>query len=85
MNMRMQLVRAGLAMAVIGGVATAETFSPPEPDCPLVKAAKPQRILMLDPVQKHPTWIDARKESAGDSILRTTVFVRESATDAATL
>ena len=61
MNMRMQLIRAAVAVAVIGGVATAETVAPvasPD-DCPFAKAAKPQRILLLDPVQKHPIWIDA--------------------------
>ena len=63
MNIRMQLIRAGVALAIIGGVATAETLSPPavDADCPFAKAAKPQRILLLDPIQKHPTWIDARK------------------------
>jgi len=69
MNIRMQLVRAGMALAIIGGVATAETMSPPvmNTDCPFAKAVKPQRILLLDPIQKHPTWIDARNDSSGDS------------------
>ncbi len=67
MNIRMQLIRAGVALAIIGSVATAETLSPPatDVDCPFAKAAKPQRILLLDPIQKHPTWIDARRESSG--------------------
>ncbi|HJT97172.1 MAG TPA: hypothetical protein VJ696_02570 [Rhodanobacteraceae bacterium] len=69
MRIRMQLIRAGLAVAIIGGVATAETFSPAatEVDCPLAKVAKPQRILLLDPIQKHPTWIDARSDLPGSS------------------
>src|SRR3954452_19993200 len=68
MNIRMQLVRAGVALAIIGGVATAETLTPAavESDCPFAKVVKPQRILLLDPIQKHPIWIDARRESSGD-------------------
>jgi hypothetical protein len=75
MNIRMQLIRAGVALAIIGGVATAETLSPPaaDPDCPFAKVAKPQRILLLDPIQKHPTWIDARNDSSGDAQMRGTV------------
>jgi hypothetical protein len=75
MNIRMQLIRAGLAVAIIGGVAAAETASPPaaEVECPFAKAAKPQRILLLDPIQKHPTWIDARRQSPGDTELQKTV------------
>ena len=75
MNIRMQLIRAGAALLVIGGVATAETLSPPatEVDCPFAKAAKPQRILLLDPIQKHPIWIDARRDSPGDVDLQKTV------------
>jgi hypothetical protein len=75
MNIRMQLIRAGLAVAIIGGVAAAETASPPaaEVDCPFAKTAKPQRILLLDPIQKHPTWIDARRESPADTDLQKTV------------
>src|SRR3954465_1668176 len=69
MNIRMQLVRAGMALAVIGGGAPAEPMSPPvvNTDCPFAKAVKPQRILLLDPIQKHPTWIDAQNDSSGDS------------------
>ena len=61
MNIRMQLIRATAALLVIGGLAAAETMSPAVAtvDCPLAKAAKPQHILLLDPIQKHPTWIDA--------------------------
>ena len=75
MNIRMQLIRAVAALLVIGGVATAETMSPPatEVDCPFAKAVKPQRILLLDPIQKHPTWIDARQDSPGDAGLQRTV------------
>jgi hypothetical protein len=36
-------------------------------DCPFAKAVKPQRILLLDPIQKHPTWIDVRTDSSGES------------------
>ena len=79
MNIRMQLIRAGVALAIIGSVATAETLSPPaaDVDCPFVKAAKPQRILLLDPIQKHPMWIDARRESSGDLDLEKTVDSRD--------
>lgn len=75
MNIRMQLIRAGVALAIIGGVATAETLTPPavDADCPFAKAARPQRILLLDPIQKHPTWIDARNDSSGDAQMRGTV------------
>ena len=75
MNIRMQLIRAGAALAIIGSVAAAESLSPTatEADCPFAKAAKPQRILLLDPIQKHPTWIDARRESPGDGSLQSTV------------
>jgi hypothetical protein len=79
MNIRMQLIRASVALAIIGGVATAETLSPPvtDVDCPFAKAAKPQRILLLDPIQKHPMWIDARRESSGDLDLQKTVDSRD--------
>jgi hypothetical protein len=82
MNMRMQLIRAAVALAVIGGVATAETLSPPpqavaDVDCPYAKAAKPQRILLLDPIQKHPMWIDARHDSSGDNEMHKAVDSRE--------
>jgi hypothetical protein len=61
----MQLVRAGAALAIIGGIAAAATLSPPatDLDCPFAKAVKPQRILLLDPIQRHPIWIDARRDS----------------------
>ena len=67
MNIRMQLIRAGAALAIIGSVAAAESLSPTttDVDCPFAKVAKPQRILLLDPIQKHPTWIDARQGIAG--------------------
>jgi hypothetical protein len=75
MNIRMQLIRAGAALAIIGSVAAAESLSPQatEVDCPFAKAAKPQRILLLDPIQRHPTWIDARRQSPGDGTLQSTV------------
>jgi hypothetical protein len=75
MNIRRQLIRAGVALAIIGSVATAETMSPPavDNDCPFAKAVKPQRILLLDPMQRHPTWIDARNDSSGDAVMRGTV------------
>jgi hypothetical protein len=65
----MQLIRGAAALAIIGGIATAETLSPSATsvDCPLAKVAKPQRILLLDPIQKHPTWIDARNDVPGGS------------------
>lgn len=75
MNIRMQLIRASAALVIIGGIATAEALSPTatQPDCPFAKAAKPQRIMLLDPIQKHPTWIDARIDAPGDAILHKTV------------
>jgi hypothetical protein len=75
MNIRRQLIRAGVALAIIGGVATAETLSPPvvDNDCPFAKVVKPQRILLLDPMQRHPTWIDARNDSSGDARMHGTV------------
>jgi len=73
MNLRTQLIRATAALAVIGGLATAETLSPPVPDCPFAKAAKPQRILLLDPIQKHPTWIDARIDSSNPAVMHAAV------------
>ncbi|HEV7489999.1 MAG TPA: hypothetical protein VGO25_04285 [Rhodanobacteraceae bacterium] len=75
MNIRMQLIRAGAALAIIGSVAAAESLSPitTDADCPFAKTARPQRILLLDPIQKHPTWIDARRESPGDGTLQSTV------------
>ncbi len=78
MNIRRQLIRAAVALAIIGGVATAETMSPPavNAECPFAKAAKPQRILLLDPIQKHPTWIDARNDSSGDAEMRGAVDSR---------
>jgi hypothetical protein len=29
--------------------------------------------LLLDPIQKHPTWIDARNDSSGESPMHGTV------------
>lgn len=61
MKLRMQLIRAAIAIAVLGGVAAAETSAPaPEPECPLARISHPQRILLLDPTHKRPVWIDAR-------------------------
>jgi hypothetical protein len=82
MNMRMQLIRASIALAVIAGAATAETMAPSpqaiaDADCPYMKATKPQRILLLDPIQKHPMWIDARRDSSGDNEMHKTVDSRE--------
>src|SRR4051812_18793903 len=81
MNIRMQLIRAAVALAIIGSVATAETLTsaPVEVDCPFAKATKPQRIMLLDPIQKHPTWIDARGESPGDIDLQKTADSHEPA------
>ena len=52
-----------------------DILSPPatEVDCPFAKTAKPQRILLLDPIQKHPTWIDARFDAGSDAVLQKTV------------
>lgn len=78
MNIRRQLIRAGVALAIIGSVATAETLSPPvvDGDCPFAKVVKPQRILLLDPMQRHPIWIDARNDSSGDAAMHGTVDSR---------
>ncbi len=79
MNIRMQLIRAGAALAIIVSVAAAESLSPSatEADCPFAKAAaKPQRILLLDPIQRHPTWIDARNDSSGDPQMHGAVHSR---------
>jgi hypothetical protein len=75
MNMRMQLVRAAAALLIIGGVATAETLSKPATgvDCPFAKTVKPQRIMLLDPIQKHPTWIDAGIDSKNSVQIERTV------------
>ena len=69
MNIRLQLIRAGTALAIIGSIATAASLSQPssEPDCPFAKTAHPQRILLLDPVQKHPIWVDASLKSEDGS------------------
>ncbi len=78
MNIRRQLIRAGVALAIIGSVAAAETLSPPavDSDCPFAKVVKPQRILLLDPIQRHPTWIDARNDSSGDAQMHGPVHSR---------
>lgn len=78
MNIRRQLIRAGVALAIIGSVAAAETLSPPvvDSDCPFAKVVKPQRILLLDPIQRHPTWIDARNDSSGDAQMHGAVHSR---------
>jgi hypothetical protein len=62
MNLHRQLIRAIAMLAFIGvaGAATLVAPAPSQPECPLVRAAKPQRILLLDPMQHHPSWIDAR-------------------------
>jgi len=72
MNLRMQLVRAVVALGIIGGVATAETLSTPatEVDCPLAKLTRPQRILLLDPSHGHPIWIDASNGASGGGHLQ---------------
>jgi hypothetical protein len=86
MNLHMQLIRAAVALAIIAGVATAEAVSSSpasatiaDADCPFTKTVKPQRILLLDPIQRHPTWIDARRESSGDETMHKTVDARDHA------
>ena len=68
MSIRRQLIRAAVALLIIAGVATAETLSTPatDVDCPFAKVARPQRILLLDPIQRHPTFIDAHNDSTND-------------------
>ena len=75
MSIRMQLIRAAAALAVIGSVGAAESLLPAatDADCPFAKVVHPQRILLLDPIQKHPIWIDARRESSGDDAMHSTV------------
>jgi hypothetical protein len=60
MNLHRQLLRAIAMLAFIGVAGAATLVAPAPPECPLAKAAKPQRILLLDPMQHHPSWIDAR-------------------------
>ena len=72
MNLRMQVIRAIVALGIIGGVATAETLSTPATavDCPMAKLTKPQRILLLDPSHGHPIWIDASNGASGGGQLQ---------------
>lgn len=66
MKLRSQLIRAAAALIVIAGLAAGATnLAPPAvEDCPFAKTSRPQRILLLDPIHKHPIWIDASIPSA---------------------
>jgi hypothetical protein len=73
MNIRIQLIRAGAALVVICGLAAAESLMTPaatDADCPYAKA---QRIMLLDPIQKHPIWIDAQRDPSDDADTQHTV------------
>ncbi|HEX7770401.1 MAG TPA: hypothetical protein VF422_10290 [Dokdonella sp.] len=59
MDLRTQLAPVAFALVL---VVAALSWLSPEPACPLAGASKVRRVLMLDAVQKHPTWIDARHE-----------------------
>jgi hypothetical protein len=71
MNLHRQLTRASVALLAIAGIAAAERLlAPARAECPLAKAPVGQRILLLDPVHKHPMWIDARFDAHGIGMLR---------------
>ena len=59
MELRTQMAHIAFALAL---VMAALAWLTPEPECPLAGASKMRRVLMLDAVQKHPTWVDARHE-----------------------
>jgi len=61
-------------LLVIAGAGSGKTMTLAARVARLVlEGADPQRILLLDPIQKHPTWIDARNDSSGDSEMHGTV------------
>jgi hypothetical protein len=60
MELRTQLAHIAFAFVL---VMLALTWLKPEPECPLAGTQKMRRVLMLDAVQKHPTWIDAQHET----------------------
>jgi hypothetical protein len=60
MELRTQLAHVAFAIAL---VAAALAWLEPEPACSYAGASKVQRVLLMDAVQKHPTWIDAQHES----------------------
>lgn len=61
MELRTQLAHVAFALVL---VMAAMTWLEPEPECPLAGTSKVRRVLMLDAVQKHPTWVDAHHEGA---------------------
>ena len=73
MNLHRQLTRAIVSLLAIAGFATAEKLlASAQVQCPLGQASVSPRFLLLDPVQKHPIWIDAAAAGTqcGDRILR---------------
>ena len=60
MNLHRQLARAIAALLAIAGFAAVAPLFPPSPlQCPLLQVSTSPRVLLLDPAQKHPIWIDA--------------------------
>lgn len=60
MNLHRQLTRAIVTLLTAAGFAAAEQLlALPQVQCPLAQASASLRVLLLDPVQKHPIWIDA--------------------------
>lgn len=60
MELRTQLAHIAFALVL---VMAALAWLTPEPECPLAGTSTVRRVLMLDAVQKHPTWVDAHHES----------------------
>lgn len=59
MNLHRQLTRAIVALLALAGFAAAEQLlALPQVQCPIAQASASLRILLLDPVQKHPIWIE---------------------------
>lgn len=59
MDLRTQVAHVAFALVL---VMAALAWLEPEPECALAGASKARRVLMLDAVQKHPTWVDAHHE-----------------------
>jgi hypothetical protein len=72
MNLERQLIRAMAAVVAITLVAAAELLSAPVPAtagaCPLATAPV-QRILLFDPLQRHPVWTQEDGGSAPPTTL----------------
>ena len=60
MNLHRQLARAIVTLLAVAAFAAVALMLPlPRLQCPLLQASTPARVLLLDPAQKHPMWIDA--------------------------